>query len=137
MLEADELTAAVKKAETDLATEQKAVEVEKKALAGEHVQLQGQLEQIRAERTKLVSAIDPKALAVFELVARRRQGLALAEAREGICTICHVRLRPQVFNTVRRNEEILQCDTCQRILYFVPQPVAGISQPAGTENAHH
>jgi predicted nucleic acid-binding Zn-ribbon protein len=42
----------------------------------------------------------------------------MAEARDGICTICHVRLRPQVFNNVRGNEEIIQCDSCQRILYW-------------------
>ena len=137
MMEADDLTAALKKAEAALTTEQKTVEAEKKALAGEHVQLNAQLEQLRSERTTLVGGIDPKALAVFELVARRRNGLALAEARDGICTICHVRLRPQVFNTVRRNEEIIQCDTCQRILYFVPQPVHGVTEPAGNENVHH
>jgi predicted nucleic acid-binding Zn-ribbon protein len=72
-------------------------------------------------------------LAIFEKVSRRRNGVAVAEARGGICTICHVRLRPQVFNTVRRNEQIVQCDHCQRILYFVPTAAAatdGITQPA-------
>ena len=44
----------------------------------------------------------------------------MAEARSGICTICHVRLRPQVFNTVLKNESIQQCDSCNRILYFIP-----------------
>ena len=58
-------------------------------------------------------------LATFEQVAKKRHGIAVAEAKDGICTICHVRLQPQVFNTVRRNEEILQCDSCNRILYFV------------------
>jgi hypothetical protein len=29
-----------------------------------------------------------------------------------------------VFNTVRRNEAIIQCDSCNRILYFVPAPAA-------------
>jgi predicted nucleic acid-binding Zn-ribbon protein len=46
----------------------------------------------------------------------------MAEAREGLCTVCHVRLRPQIFNQARRNEEIIQCESCQRILYFVPAP---------------
>jgi len=81
------------------------------------------------QEARLVGAIDPKALATFDLVARRRNGLAVAEAKDGICTICHVRLRPQIFNTVRRNEEIIQCDTCQRILYFVPQAHSA-TQPA-------
>jgi hypothetical protein len=29
-----------------------------------------------------------------------------------------------VFNTVRRNEQIIQCDSCNRILFFVPAPAA-------------
>ena len=136
MLEADDLTAAVKKTETLLAAEQKAVEAEKKALSAEHVQLNAQLEQLRAERAALVAAISPKVLAVFDLVAKRRNGLAVAEARDGICTICHVRLRPQVFNTVLRNEEILQCDTCQRILFFVPRSVPGVTEPVDAGNVH-
>ena len=62
--------------------------------------------------------IAPHVLAVFELVSSRRHGIGVAEARQGICSICHVRLRPQVFNTVLRNDQIVQCDSCQRILYF-------------------
>ena len=56
-----------------------------------------------------------------------QQQLTESGAREGVCTICHVRLRPQVFNTVRRNEEIVQCDSCNRILYFVPVQAAAPS----------
>jgi predicted nucleic acid-binding Zn-ribbon protein len=67
-----------------------------------------------------VASLGPQVLATFELVSSRRNGVAVAEARDGICTICHVRLRPQVFNNVRRNDQIIQCDSCLRILYFVP-----------------
>ncbi len=72
----------------------------------------------------MVRSLTPQVMSTFERVAQRRNGIAVAEARDGICTICHVRLRPQVFNTVRRNEEIIQCDSCNRILYFVPIPAA-------------
>jgi predicted nucleic acid-binding Zn-ribbon protein len=130
MVDADDLTAAVKRAETSLTTNQKTVEADKKALIVEQAELKQQLEHLHAERATLVVALDPKALALFELVSRRRNGIAVAEARDGICTICHVRLRPQVFNTILRNEDILQCDTCQRILYFVPRTVSDVPQPA-------
>ena len=120
MLEADDLTALVKRAEADLASEQKKVDADRKAMAAELAELKTSLERFAAERAELVRSIDPHVLAIFDLVASRRNGVALAEARDGICTICHVRLRPQVFNTVRRNDEIVQCDSCQRILYFVP-----------------
>lgn len=130
MVDADELTAAVKRAEGALAADQKATEADKKALIAEQAELKGLLDRLHADRARLVAALDPKVLALFELVSRRRHGVAVAEARDGICTICHVRLRPQVFNTVLRNEEIIQCDTCLRILHFVPAPVPNATQPA-------
>ena len=130
MLEADDLTAALKRAESELAAEEKAVDAERRTLAAEIVQMKSALERVANDRSDLIAALNPQAFATFDGVSRRRNGVAMAEARDGICTICHVRLRPQVFNTVRRNEEIVQCDSCQRILYFVPVPTgtAGVTQ---------
>ena len=125
MLEADDLTAAVKSAEQQLAAEQKAIDTERRTMSAESAQMKAAIEDLAKQRAEIVKAIDPKTLAVFDLVAKRRGGVAVGEARDGICTICHVRLRPQVFNTIRRNDEIVQCDSCQRILYFVPS-----AQPA-------
>lgn len=131
MLEADELTASSKRAEAELAVEQKAGEAEKRAIAVEQASLKDLLERLRDERRTLVAAIPSDVLHVFELVASRRNGVAVAEARDGICTICHVRLRPQVFNTIRRNEDILRCDSCGRILFFVPlAPAASVTETA-------
>jgi uncharacterized protein len=129
MLEADDLTAAVKRAEAESAAEQKSVEADRKGYAAELAGVREALDRNIGERVEVVRALSPQVLAVFELVARRRHGVAVAEARDGICTICHVRLRPQVFNTIRRNEEIVQCDSCQRILYFVPVPAAAAPTP--------
>ena len=128
MVQADELTANVKKAEAELVAEQKAVEADRRTLAADRTELTAALARMASERSSTVAGISPQLLATFDLVAKRRHGVAVAEARDGICTICHVRLRPQVFNTVRRNEAIMQCDSCQRVLYFVPAaapPVPG------------
>jgi predicted nucleic acid-binding Zn-ribbon protein len=135
MLEADELTAALKKAEAELAAEQKAIEADRRAMAAEQKELQAAIEQMTTERSTLVAALDPGLLRTFEQVARKRNGVAVAEARDGICTICHVRLRPQVFNTVLKNEQIVQCDSCNRILYYVPKtaPAASDSVPQSAQ----
>lgn len=130
MMEADDLTSGLKAAEADLATAQKEVEAEKRAIAAEHDVLRARVETLRTERATVVSGISADALGVFDLVAKRRGGIGIAEAKDGICTVCHVRLRPQVFNTVRRNEAILQCDSCQRILFF--NPPAAAAAPAGS-----
>jgi len=120
MVEADELTALVKHTESELASEQKAIDADRRAMATELAGLKAALERIATERAEVVRALNPQTLAVFEFVSRRRNGIGVAEARDGICTVCHVRLRPQVFNTIRRNDQIIQCDSCQRILYFKP-----------------
>jgi hypothetical protein len=134
MLEADDFAAALKRAEAELRSEEKAVEGDRQTLSKELSTLSDRLARLTSERTALVGSLNPQALATFELVSKRRNGVAIAEARDGICTICHVRLRPQVFNTVRRNEQIVQCDSCLRILYFTPVAPASsadpVSQPA-------
>ena len=52
--------------------------------------------------------------------ARIRDGVAVAEARNRSCTACFMSLRPQVMAEIRRGEEVITCDNCGRILYFVP-----------------
>ena len=133
MLDADERNAVVKRSEKALADEQKTVESEKKSLAAERIRLEASLQQLADERKSVTGALDPKVLETFERVAKGRHGIAVAEARDAICTICHVRLRPQVFNNVRRNDSIIQCDSCQRILFFAGTPAAA---PADTVSQH-
>jgi predicted nucleic acid-binding Zn-ribbon protein len=132
MLAADDLTAALKKAEAALAADVKAVNGERQQIASEGTELQAALERLRGERTHVVTGLSPQVLALFEQIARKRNGIAISEARDGVCTICHVRLRPQVFNTVRRNDAINQCDHCNRILFFVPVSTAPTAD-AGTD----
>jgi predicted nucleic acid-binding Zn-ribbon protein len=124
MVEADDLAATLKSAEAQLAAEQKTIDADRKKAQAEDAELQKSLEGLSAERDAILAAIDKRVLATYEIASSRRQGIAVAEAKDGICTICHVRLRPQVFNDVRRNEAIVQCESCQRILYFVPAPAS-------------
>ena len=133
MVEADDLSSAVKRTEAALAADQKTVDADRKALVADVAEQKTALGRLTSERVAVVSSLDPKVLTLFDLVSRRRNGVAVAEAKDGICTICHVRLRPQVFNTVLRNDEILQCDHCNRILFFTPVAKASadtVSQPA-------
>ena len=118
MMESDELNAAIKKSEAELKAVEKEVVAERATLETEMASLQGEIDRTTAEREKLVADIDRHVLSIFETTAKGRKGVAVAEAKDGLCTICHVRLRPQVFNEVRKNESIIQCDSCRRILYF-------------------
>jgi uncharacterized protein len=131
MVEADALTADVKKSEQALASEQKAVDAEKKTLAEELTTVEAALKDATAKKESLVTSLAPPLVALFEQVSRARKGVAIALAtRDGLCSACHVRLRPQVFQEVRRNDQIIQCGSCNRILYYIPPPAA--AEPAVT-----
>ena len=79
----------------------------------------------RAERERLVAAL-PKSMGAqyVRTVARIRDGVAVAEARNGACMACFMALRPQAMAQVRRGEEIVTCDNCNRILYYAPSDSA-------------
>jgi predicted nucleic acid-binding Zn-ribbon protein len=125
MMEADALTAEVKKAEQALAAEQKAVDAEKKTLAEELTTVEAALEEATGKRSARIASLPPPLVSLFEQVARARKGVAITTAtRDGLCAACHVRLRPQVFQEIRRNDQIIQCASCNRILYYIPPPPA-------------
>jgi len=120
MEEAETLTRDLTTAEADLKRQQGEIAAEEKMLGEEAAALEAQIDELSAGRADLAKELSAPALALFEHVSKQRKGLALAEARDGVCTVCHVRLRPQVYNEVRRNDELIQCESCLRLLYFVP-----------------
>jgi predicted nucleic acid-binding Zn-ribbon protein len=123
MLDADTIGADVKRAEAALALRQKEIEAGKKALTQELASVEASLKQATASRAELVTQLEPRLLAIFEQVARARKGVAICSAtRDGLCSLCHVRLRPPVFQQVRHNDSIIQCESCHRVLYWVPPP---------------
>jgi len=123
MLEADDLTAAAKRAEATLAAQSREIELEKKALNQELTSTETALKESTEARATLVKALEPRLVALFEQVAKVRKGVAVCSAtRDGLCSVCHVRVRPSVFQQIRHNDSIVQCDSCQRVLYWIPPP---------------
>jgi len=80
-------------------------------------------------REKKVISLKPDLLAEYSRILQRR-GTALAEAKDGACTMCHVKLRAQVYVDVKRNDTIIICSSCSRILFFnAPPPQGAVEAP--------
>jgi predicted nucleic acid-binding Zn-ribbon protein len=126
---AETSAAELKAAEQALKAEQAEVAAEQKTLDARHVELEQEIARLSGERQSVVGSLSKEVLSLFERVAHGRRGVAVAEAKDGLCTVCHVRLRPQVFNDARRNDSIIQCESCTRILYYVP-PAPAAAQPS-------
>ncbi len=75
----------------------------------------------RIERERIITSL-PKAMgADYNRISKRiRDGIAVAEARNGACMACFMALRPQAMAQVRRGDEVITCENCNRILYYSP-----------------
>jgi predicted nucleic acid-binding Zn-ribbon protein len=124
----ESLTQEVKREEADFKAVAADAAKEKAALDARAAALEAEASRQRAEREAAAASIPEEALALYGRVAKLR-GTALAEAREGVCEACHVKLRVQVWVEIRKNEQLLQCESCSRILYYEPPPPTAVAEP--------
>jgi uncharacterized protein len=108
------------------AFEERCRELEQNKLQLDSFLEEAQLEQERLETaiSELESAIDRSHLERFRRIAAARGGVALTTISNGSCGACHVRLRPQLIAEVRTHRDIILCENCSRILYYVATPAA-------------
>jgi predicted nucleic acid-binding Zn-ribbon protein len=73
---------------------------------------------------------------LYARIAKRHNGTALAEGRDGQCRGCGMRILPHIYEDLRheRNEEIYRCETCGLILYTL-EPLVPAGPGAGSESA--
>jgi uncharacterized protein len=129
LVAADDLDAEIKAADKALAEEKTKVNEERTTRQQQASKMEGEIAELTSARAKIVAELTREAIALFDHVSRARKGHAMAEAVGGHCTACHVRLRQQVLNDVRRGDKLVQCESCTRILFLVPKPATPETQP--------
>lgn len=82
------------------------------------------LESLLAQRSPILNSLEKNARLEYDRLSRMKSGLALAEARNYSCLACRMKIRPQVFNDIRRGDSIITCESCSRILYFKAEAAA-------------
>ena len=117
MMAAENVQAEIKAAEARLKEDQQMVNQERKALELEHQKDVTALESYLSERKTIEPMISVDLLPRYERVRKFRGGIGVAPAKDYMCDACKVRLRPQVFQEIRKNDQIIACDACQRVLY--------------------
>jgi predicted nucleic acid-binding Zn-ribbon protein len=120
---------ALKVAEAELKTEAADVEKEKAEARVRTAEDEKLLVGLKTKRDELRAGVDYSALAHYDRVMRQRKS-AMAEAREQKCLACFVMLRPQTWQEVRTNEQIVTCASCGRIFYFDPANEPAAPEPA-------
>ena len=87
------------------------------------------LDEAKGLRKEAGQVLDARALRLFERIFKNKQGAVVVPITHRTCGGCHLAVTPQVENLARRNEAIVQCENCARILY-VP-----VDEETGGEDA--
>lgn len=120
--DADQIGAAIAEAERAVVATRRDTDAARDALGRERAALDADVARLAADRAAQTPGIDAVLLAKYEQLLKQRRMIAVAPMKGDMCGACNVRLRPAVSQNVRRATEIVQCDSCQRILYPLPTP---------------
>jgi predicted nucleic acid-binding Zn-ribbon protein len=117
MMAAESSQQEIRTAEARLKEDQQRVNQERRELEGDHQKDVSAMQSCMTERKELENQISGDLLPRYERVRKFRGGIGISAARDYVCEVCKVRIRPQVFQEIRKNDQIIACDACQRILY--------------------
>ncbi len=109
-----EITSAEKRA----VEEEAAIEAERKQHEDEFSKLEKELRTVEQSRQDAASRLGPSVLARYQKLVRAKSGAVVVEARGESCSGCHMSIPPQVYVNVKKNDSIIGCPHCGRILYF-------------------
>jgi predicted nucleic acid-binding Zn-ribbon protein len=121
MEKAEALALEVKREEADFKGVEADAKREKAELDARSAKLEAEAQRVRGERDAVAASVPEDPLALYTRVAKQR-GAAVAEARDGMCQACHVRMRVQIWVEVKKNDQLFQCESCSRVLYYEPPP---------------
>ena len=122
MVEAEQIDKTIHDAVARLEGEKQRIESEILELESARKGDEEEKARLLARRQALAASVPENLLAHYERLRKARHGVAMAEVRDGLCTGCHVLLRPQAYYDIRARDILLTCENCSRFLYYVPQP---------------
>ncbi|MFN8544747.1 MAG: C4-type zinc ribbon domain-containing protein [Candidatus Binatia bacterium] len=125
MEQVEAVTAQAAAAEEALAGITQALATEAGELRAQVAASDAEIAAERQRRASLVGALDEDLLRRYEMIFSRRGGVAVVEIRGGTCQGCNMKIPPQLFNQIQRNDQVFLCPNCQRMLYWRPERQEG------------
>jgi predicted nucleic acid-binding Zn-ribbon protein len=116
--EIDELKKSLSKREKEVAVVMEKVEAEKKIIQEKMVQ-DDEIWKKRMERREvLTKQLESKLYKLYNTLKEKRRGVGVVSVKHETCQGCFVNVPPQMFIEVQKNNALIRCPNCNRILYW-------------------
>jgi uncharacterized protein len=136
MVAGEEYDRRIKATQIALKDVEEIARVERATIESDAAAAQKELAELEEGRKRAAADISEKLLDHYDRIVKKHNGIALAEVRDEKCGACGMRVRPHVFQEMRRlgSDEMFHCETCTRILYYI-EPSASASPAAASASA--
>lgn len=101
--------------------EEKLLDEEIQKVKKESTALHAKKEGITKKREEKAGKVSVGGLKKYEKLRENRNGLAVVGVTNGVCLGCNMNIPPQQFNNLLKNEELLTCPTCNRMMFHQPE----------------
>jgi predicted nucleic acid-binding Zn-ribbon protein len=119
MLSADDIENEIQEASKKANEIQADLAKKKEDILHEKRNAEDTLKNLEKEKEDLLPKIPSDQMRLYKQISQKKNGIVLSPVTDEFCTMCHMRVRPQMLNELISGKEIITCENCGRILYYV------------------
>ncbi len=118
MEEIEELKKQLARREKEMATTLEKMEEEKRKIQEKMDQDEIAWKEKSYRKEILSKQVESNLFKLYNMLREKRQGVGMVSVRNETCQGCFVNVPPQMFIEVQKNNAIIRCPNCNRILYW-------------------
>ncbi len=122
MLLEDDIQKEIRAANQKLAEAQDKLTLEKEQVFLKKQDAEAKVALLESQKESLLPQLPKEQVALYHRLLKNKGGDALSPVTDDYCSICHMRVRPQVLNELKEAKTVILCENCGRILYWKEKP---------------
>ena len=116
--EIDELKRSLSKREKEIAAVLTKIEGEKRVLQERMARDEEVMKKQTGRREIVTKRLESTHYRLYNTLTEKRKGVGVVSAKQETCQGCYVNVPPQMFIEVQKNNALIRCPNCNRILYW-------------------
>jgi len=122
MLDADDIGEEIRRTESKANEAKLKFGKDKEELIHKRDELEEKKKELKQKKEALIPLIPKEQVDLYLEIFMKKNGTPLSPVTDDFCSLCQIRIRPQVLNELKEENQIILCENCGRILYIKKRP---------------
>lgn len=122
MLLEDDIQKEIRAASLKFAEAQEKLTREKERIFQKKREMEDKAALLAGQKENLLPQLPREQVSLYLRIYQNKGGMALSPVTDDFCSMCHMRVRPQVLNELKEAKKLILCENCGRVLYYKAKP---------------